>query len=51
MPAFSGLVCWSWHMPVIYVGNLTACTLLAVTVVTELFPFISQARARLISCT
>lgn len=37
MLAISDLVCWSWHMPVIYVGSLTACILLAVTVVPELF--------------
>lgn len=37
MLAISDLVCWSWHMPIIYVGNLTACILSAVTVVPELF--------------
>lgn len=36
-------------MPIIYMGNLTACTLLAVTVVPGLVSFISQARARLMS--
>lgn len=37
MLAISDLVCWSRHLPIICVGNLTACILLAVTVVPELF--------------